>query len=227
MIRTSGTRLQVNPRLLPRLSLHGSHHRDFECSLRRQHTNSNAVDDWCIPIQLKPPAPQRSPASLSDEALIRLHRLSALEPPEERSSEFEKVKNSLQAMLAMVDSVKDFEPTAEDLKTKNGYEIPDGRIWPTDESLPIDWEALVQKQEDFIRSRQINIPGSTKPNVGSGHSSETGSSKADSTGEGVTLEMATEDIHTVRRRGLGQQPQNENIFYVAKLPGSKRSKSKN
>jgi hypothetical protein len=125
-------------------------------------------------------------------------------------------------MLAMVDSVKDFDPSADDLKTKNGYEIPDGRIWPTDESLPIDWEALVQQQEDFIKSRQINIPGSTKPKVVSGHSSEIDSSRADSAQEDVTLEMASEDLHTVRRRGLGQQPQNENIFYVAKLPGSKK-----
>ncbi|OAV93423.1 hypothetical protein PTTG_01588 [Puccinia triticina 1-1 BBBD Race 1] len=224
MIRTFATRLQANSKLVRHRTLHGSSHPLVGSSSRRSHTNSNAVDDWYIPIQLKTPALQASPTGnpLTDEAMVRLHRLSALEPPDQGSPEFENLKNRLQSMLAVVDSVKDFEP-AEDLRVQtNQCEIPDGRIWPADESLPIDWEALVQKQEGFLRSRKQKIPGSRNPNHLTAHPSEISPSKPIANDEYLTLDMAIDGVHTVRRRGLGQQPQNENVFYVAKQPGSAR-----
>ncbi|KAI7942444.1 hypothetical protein MJO28_012471 [Puccinia striiformis f. sp. tritici] len=226
MTARPGTRL-----LLRHFNLSSSHYRRFGCSTSRPYPDPSAVDEWFIPIKLNTPAPRTISASiLTDEALVRLHRLSALEPPDQGTPEFQNVKSSLQSMLAMVDSVKHFEPT-EDLKINNHDEILDGRIWPTDESLPIDWESLVQNQEKFLRSRKNNIPGSTHLNEnikpGTSHPTEirASSSNLGFTEQEDALSMATEGVHIVRRRGLGQQPQNENLFYVARQPAPARQKT--
>ncbi|KNZ52910.1 hypothetical protein VP01_33g3 [Puccinia sorghi] len=198
-------------------------------SSRRSHTGSPAVDEWCIPVKLQAPAapPTRptniattSTTRLTDETLIRLHRLSALESPPLGSAEFERVKGGIEAMLGMVDSVKEFEFGEEERAEDGKRMMADGRIWPTDESMPIDWDHLVQTQEAFLASRQTNLPGpkASRPT----HPSSIPNSSSQSL---AALQMATQGLHFVTRRGLGSQPHQENSFYVAKLPLTSKNKN--
>lgn len=205
-------------------SLQRANHQTTRAHLRHLRTSSaisqpgsglQAVDQWSIPVKLRGPnrVTGLQPATLSDDELIRLHRLAALEPPRHGTPEFLKAKNDLQSMLAMVDSVKDFEPAInEDFSEP----IPDGRIWPTGESLPIDWESIVQDQIDFIQARSNHVPGATKRDLSDHHEANSMSPPHPDSKSNIALNMAIEGIHTVRRRGIGQRPQNENVFYVVK-----------
>ncbi|PLW39501.1 hypothetical protein PCANC_16786 [Puccinia coronata f. sp. avenae] len=122
-------------------------------------------------------------------------------------------------MLATVNSVKDFEPSKE-LKTFKMDKIPDGRIWPEQESLNVDWENLIQQQENFLKSRSNNLPVTHGSNQVASASSEDSSEQ-----QPLILKMATNGVHTIQRKGLGNQPLKENLFYVAKQSHSSRIKN--
>lgn len=70
------------------------------------------------------PAPKLSPSSLT-----RLHKLSALQPPPEDSSEFKVLQEEMEGLIRLVEAVKLVDTTGVS---------SDGRIWPTDRGTSLD-----------------------------------------------------------------------------------------
>jgi Asp-tRNA(Asn)/Glu-tRNA(Gln) amidotransferase C subunit len=98
------------------------------------------VDDLGIP--LKPtwsvdellssyPSP-----TISHETFTRLHKLSALIPPEKNSPEYQKNKDELEELVKLVEAVRMAEPG--ELDASDSSEIPDGRIWSQDVGVTLD-----------------------------------------------------------------------------------------
>lgn len=103
-----------------------------------------AVDEDGIPI--KPPYSIKAfleslpTPVISDEQFLHLHKLAALIPPSRGSPEFEEKKKALQDMVRLVEGVR---PTQTDPEQRKSDSIPDGRIWPQDEGIHLDWEAIM------------------------------------------------------------------------------------
>lgn len=139
-------------RFLPQL-LEYAHPRTCNNAARRLHTRpSNAVigqtavpvDEDGIPLEApysintflsNLPAP-----SISDEQFVHLHKLSALIPPSPGTKEFAMKKHALEDMVRLVEGVR---PNETDQKVQKLDHIPDGRIWPEDDGIHLDWEKIM------------------------------------------------------------------------------------
>ncbi|MBW0513895.1 hypothetical protein O181_053610 [Austropuccinia psidii MF-1] len=173
-----------------------------------QHTPINRPSDRRL---FSPSPPSSTPVS---HALDQwLYQLSALEPPKIHSLDFSQAKRDLQAMLQLVDSVKHFHVPSNQ---QSSHTPPDGRIFSLKEDMPIDWNSLVETQENFIKSRAQNIPGS-RSSIPQNQKHISNQSKVDSQND-LLLEMATKGLHIFSRTGIGQQPQKKSSFYAVKLP---------
>lgn len=86
---------------------------------------------------------------ISDEQFIHLHKLAALIPPSQGTPEFEEKKKALEEMVRLVEGVR---PTGDEPKTKQATEIPDGRIWPENEGIEVDWKAVLEPPKRGRRS---------------------------------------------------------------------------
>lgn len=65
---------------------------------------------------------------LSSETLKKLHRLSALTPPEEGTPEHAKLTSELEDLIKLVEAVRLVD--CSELKSEDDSKIPDGRILP-------------------------------------------------------------------------------------------------
>lgn len=127
------------------------------------------------------PAPK-----ISDEQFIHLHKLAALIPPSPDTPEFEEKKKALQEMVRLVEGVR---PTEDASRTKQTMEIPDGRIWPENEGIQIDWNAVLEPPQ---RGRR---PASNKDNL------------AEQDNGKVLLELASKQVagyYVVKKRQAGE-----------------------
>ncbi|KAF8305393.1 hypothetical protein DL93DRAFT_2066320 [Clavulina sp. PMI_390] len=66
---------------------------------------------------------------LSSETVARLHKLAALEAPDETSPEFHALKTEMEELIRLVEAVKLVDTTG----------VPsDGRIWPRGRGISLD-----------------------------------------------------------------------------------------
>lgn len=115
--------------------------------------DSVPVDDLCLP--LKPPydisdylpAPSDTP-SLSRETLLKLHRLSALEPPSSEAAW--KDLEDLNELVAIVQAVRGVDTSSLGLKPG---EMVDARVRA--EAEPVDWEKKVDALEPVESGREL------------------------------------------------------------------------
>lgn len=105
------------------------------------------VDDYGIPI--KPSYSVNafldslpSPA-ISDEQYMHLHKLAALRPPELGTAEFSEKKQALEAMVRLVEGVREGKHR-ERMQKEGG--IPDGRPRPHNDAIPLDWDKVEKDQ---------------------------------------------------------------------------------
>lgn len=87
--------------------------------------------------------------SISDEQFIHLHKLAALIPPPTGTPEFAEKKKALEEMVRLVEGVR---PDPIDLNNSKTDTIPDGRIWPENEGIQIDWDAVLESSKAGKRS---------------------------------------------------------------------------
>lgn len=101
------------------------------------------------------PAPQ-----LSDETLIRLHRLSAMHPPPPGSNQRERLILELQELLRLVEAVKLVDTST--LGAAEGAEIPDSRIWPKGRGIDLTSKAnhiLEARGEALLKHTSKQVDG--------------------------------------------------------------------
>jgi hypothetical protein len=118
--------------------------------------NPNAVvDDLGVPLRATwsvrkllstYPAPE-----LSDDTLTRLHRLSALNPPESGSREREALRLELQELLCLVEAVKLVDTSTLGGAGPEHAVIPDSRIWA--EGRGMDLQDVDAKHIDDSEAR--------------------------------------------------------------------------
>jgi hypothetical protein len=75
--------------------------------------------------------------NLSDEQFVHLYSLAALTPPAKGTAEFTDKKKQLLELIRLVEGVRD-NATSERHTIQD--EIPDGRIWPENQGMDLDWE---------------------------------------------------------------------------------------
>jgi Asp-tRNA(Asn)/Glu-tRNA(Gln) amidotransferase C subunit len=149
--RASRVALRVAPTPLRTRQLHSTLSR-FS-SPPPSSLDSVDVDDLCLP--LKPPysisdylpSPADTP-SLSRETLLKLHRLSALEPPS--SEQGWKDLEDLNELVAIVQAVRDVDTSSLGLKPG---EMVDARVRA--EAEPVDWEKKQEVLEPVEEGRQL------------------------------------------------------------------------
>lgn len=90
-----------------------------------------------------------SPPSLDDQTFEKIHRLSALIPPDRGTEEREVLRKELQDLVRLVNAVR----VAEVPQGKEG-EIPDGRIYPIPHEIDLDAANAVQ-QEPQASGREL------------------------------------------------------------------------
>jgi hypothetical protein len=113
--------------------------RPFFVSARHNSTKT-AVDSLGVPLRATwsvekllstYPAPV-----LSHDTLARLHRLSALQPPEQSSSKAETLRLELEELLRLVEAVKLVNTST--LGGPEHADIPDSRVWPEGRGIALD-----------------------------------------------------------------------------------------
>jgi hypothetical protein len=78
--------------------------------------------------------------------LKRLHELSALVPPAETTSDYERTKKKVEHLIRLVEAVK--LP-----KTKSEDGVPDGRAWDGSTGITIDGDWEGKKREEAVSGR--------------------------------------------------------------------------
>lgn len=79
---------------------------------------STPTDSLGLPLTPQPPPiPTIKPTQISRETLVKLHKLSALNPPPEGSIEEAQVKAELSELIGLMDIVKEVELPPGDLRT--------------------------------------------------------------------------------------------------------------
>lgn len=92
--------------------------------------------------------------TLSSETLARLHRLSALAPPEEGTPEHAKLTRELEDLIKLVEAVKlvdcsELKSGEKDQGEKHeGKDIPDGRILPKGIGINLRGDRVVEEVKD-------------------------------------------------------------------------------
>ncbi|KAG8780126.1 hypothetical protein FRC12_023424 [Ceratobasidium sp. 428] len=113
----------------------------FPALVRQNSTNPRvAVDEFGVPVRAtwsveKLLSTYPAPA-LPPDTLARLHRLSALQPPEPNSPEAESLRLELQELLRLVEAVKLVDTSA--LGGTEHADIPDSRIWAEGRGIDLD-----------------------------------------------------------------------------------------
>lgn len=120
-------------------------------------------------------------------------------------------------MIGVVEAVRAVDTSSIDAELEQG-QVPDGRIWPQERGIAVDWDQLVADQRAFVAARQANIPGTPtslhrQAPVAKLHLDESGALQAE-----AVLGMAKEGVQKVRRRGLGKNPDKESSYYSVKAP---------
>lgn len=104
-------------------------------SSRTPNSLPKATDDLGMPLEptwsVKDLLASYPAPTLEPETLKRLHKLSALSPPEEGTAEFDTLRKDLAEMIRLVEAVKTIE------LPKDGNGIADGRIWPEARGMPL------------------------------------------------------------------------------------------
>lgn len=198
---------------LLRPSLVQHHHLGFVRIFSQCHVSFSPrvpVDSFCLPIHpVPPPTFPSSSTSLSDDELIHLHQLSALKPPPTGSDEFQNLKADLQSMFEVVNSVTTYHPSDEPV---------DCQITPVQDAMcsggatqAVPWDAILKAQESFITRKAETIPGVYNPNQHVPLSCERSCPEAE-----LVIGMAQPDVHLIKRRGVGQAPHKENVYYAVR-----------
>ncbi|KAL7008614.1 hypothetical protein EMMF5_001876 [Cystobasidiomycetes sp. EMM_F5] len=73
--------------------------------------------------------------AISDQQFMHLHKLAALTPPPPDSLAFQQKKAELEELVRLVEGVRDASLASHDSHDT----LPDGRIWPEGEGMPLDW----------------------------------------------------------------------------------------
>lgn len=188
---------------------------------------SHPVDELGIPLgpAPSPPSPALMPQtqpSLTDEKLLKLHRLSSLHPPGPPGSPaFGKLKSELEAMVSMVDAVRriDVSSIERELQAK-GESVPDGRIWPEGRGIEVDWRALVEQQKAFLEARRTSVPGvdvEGQRERRRARMEEKQETRKRQTEEARRIVAAgKEGRQLFRRRGVGKRPDEEGVYYAVR-----------
>jgi hypothetical protein len=123
-------------------------------STRTSATLSSTTDDLGVPLQptwsvsaLLESYPR---PTLSPDALAKLHRLSALIPPEPGTPAHATLTAEMEDLVKLVEAVRIPELTHAE---KEGG-IPDGRIWAQDIGIQLDRSEGVEEVEDGRRLLQ-------------------------------------------------------------------------
>jgi hypothetical protein len=114
-----------------------------------------------------------SPPSLDDPTFEKIHRLSALVPPDRGTQEREVLRKELQELVRLVNAVR----VAEVPQGKEG-QIPDGRIYPIPQEIDLDMTNTTQEEplasgRELLKHSQIGsetayvLPDLSKRRLGS------------------------------------------------------------
>lgn len=86
--------------------------------------------------------------SVSDAQFIHLHRLAALIPPVQGSEAFKQQKAELEEMIRLVEGVRDTTQARDAVPNDGKQTLPDGRIWPQGQGIPLDWNRDAKQAVD-------------------------------------------------------------------------------
>ncbi|CAD6579391.1 MAG: hypothetical protein CYPHOPRED_000874 [Cyphobasidiales sp. Tagirdzhanova-0007] len=104
---------------------------------------------------------------LTDEQFLHLHKLAALVPPATGTPDFSSKKSQLEELIRLVEGVRGVEAQSDlppgrentDMDIDEASEIPDGRIWPGDEGIALDWDrdenAILKSEESPEEGRKL------------------------------------------------------------------------
>ena len=96
------------------------------------------------------------PPTLEPEALIKLHKLAALQPPPTGSEKFETLRSELGDLIKVVEAVKKIKI---DVNDEDG--IPDGRIWQQGRGMTFEESADQEepKGRELLQHASRSIEG--------------------------------------------------------------------
>jgi hypothetical protein len=86
--------------------------------------------------------------TISHITLNRLHELSALVPPAETTSDYDRTKKELEHLIRLVGAVKL-------LKTESEDRVPDGRVWNGSTGITTDGDWEGKKREGGVSGRSL------------------------------------------------------------------------
>jgi len=137
----------------------------------RQYSSHNPLkptiptDSLGLPVNPQsPPIPSIRPTSISRETLVKLHKLSALNPPEEGSIEEAAVKAELGELLGLMDIVKEVDLPAGDLRAITKELLSQGVGSVVFDKLEVEEKKrkVVVEQEDREKHGQELLDWATK-----------------------------------------------------------------
>ncbi|KAH9808311.1 hypothetical protein DFH28DRAFT_1196572 [Melampsora americana] len=186
--------------------------------------NSNQtqkVDSLCFPINLiSPPNFTTSISSINNSKLIHLHKLSGLRVPRENSKEFNVIKNNLNQMLGILDSIHDFEKSKK-FEKRSLFNLNFNHL---NQPYQINWNTLIDSQKSFLNFKSNSIPGLNSIHHDHHHQEE---SEKESEEEFKSIDHSNRlnelnqlkemsEKHLIKRKGLGNSPNKESLYYFIK-----------